>query len=184
MKLETERLLLREFRFSDWPEVLAYQSDPRYQRYYPLSGRTPQEAQEFVQIFLGQQQEHPRRNFQLAITLKTNPNLIGTCGIRMDQSNAHQADLGFELSPNYWGNGYATEAAQAMLQFGFKTLHLHRIWSWCISENRASARVLEKLGMQLEGRLRENEWFKNRWWDSLVYGILEPDWKKQHNKHT
>jgi RimJ/RimL family protein N-acetyltransferase len=184
MEIETKRLHLREFKTSDWQEILAYQSDPHYQRFYALTERTPQQAQEFVRTFIDQQQEQPRQKYQLAITLKTSSSLIGTCGIRMDQSRTHQADLGYELSPKYWGKGYATESAQAMLHFGFTTLHLHRIWSWCISENRASTRVLERLGMQLEGRLRENEWFKNQWWDTLIYGILESEWKEQLQKRT
>ena len=184
MEIETKRLHLRDFKFNDWPQVLAYQSDPRYQQFYPFTGRSPNEAQEFVQMFLEQQQEQPRRKFQLAVTLKKSSTLIGSCGIRLDQVGAHQADLGYELSPTQWGNGYATEAAQAMLHFGFTTLQLHRIWSWCIAENRVSARVLERLGMQPEGKLRENEWFKNRYWDTLIYGILKSEWKEQQHNHT
>ena len=60
--------------------------------------------------------------------------------------------------------------------FGFGELKLHRLWATCLADNTASARVLEKLGMQLEGRLRENEWFKGRWWDTLHYAILEQEW--------
>ncbi len=163
----------------DWPAVLTYQSDPRYQRYYPPEDRTPEQAREFVKMFLEQQQEQPRRKFQLAAILKTDHKLIGNCGIRLDTPDAHQADIGYEFSPEHWGKGYATEAAQAMVHFGFTTLQLHRIWSWCIADNIRSARVFEKLGMQLEGRLRENEHFKDRWWDTLVYGMLKSEWKPQ-----
>ena len=182
MEIETKRLILREFTMDDWPEVLAYQSDPRYQRFYPLTERTPEEAQEFVQMFLDQQQEQPRRKYQLAAILKTSTKLIGNCGLRMKTADTHQADIGYEFSPEHWGKGYTTEAAQAMVQFGFTTFHLHRIWSWCISENRGSARVLEKLGMQLEGRLRENEYFKDRWWDTLIYGMLASDWEERQSR--
>ena len=132
-------------------------------------------------MFLDLQQEMPRRKFQLAATLKKNAKLIGNCGIRMDTADAHQADIGYEFSPEYWGKGYATEAAQAMVRFGFNAFRLHRIWSWCIADNRRSARVLEKLGMQLEGRLRENEYFKGRWWDTLMYGMLESEWQLQQH---
>jgi RimJ/RimL family protein N-acetyltransferase len=149
MEIETKHLILREYRMDDWLEVLAYQSDPLYQRYYPITERTPEEAQEFVQMFLDQQQEEPRRKFQLAATLKTDAKLIGNCGIRLETADAHQADIGYEFSPGYWGQGYATEATQAIVQLGFTTFHLHRIWSWCLAENRGSARVLEKLGMKL-----------------------------------
>ncbi len=177
MQLTTARLILREFSADDWPAVLAYQSDPRYLRYYAWTGRTPDEVQTFVRMFLDQQAEQPRLKFQLALTLKGDGQLIGNCGIRMRTPGAHEADIGYELNPAYWGQGYASEAARAMVAFGFTELRLHRIWSWCIADNVGSARVLEKLGMRLEGRLRENEFFKGRWWDTLMFAILEQEWQ-------
>ncbi len=177
MEIETKRLILREFTWDDWPDVLAYQSDPRYQRYYPFIERTPEEAQAFVQMFIDNQQVRPRTKFQLAVTRKGDPRLIGNCGIRLDAAEARQASIGYEYAPDYWGQGYATEAAQAMMHFGFTNFQLHRVWADCVAENIASAHVLEKLGMRLEGHLRESEYFKGRWWDTLIYGILESEWK-------
>ena len=95
----------------------------------------------------------------------------------MAHADARQADIGYELDPDYWQQGYASEAAHAMVQYGFTQLKVHRIWSWCMADNTASAHVLEKLGMHLEGRLRENEYFKGRWWDTLMYGLLESEWQ-------
>jgi ribosomal-protein-alanine N-acetyltransferase len=177
MNITTERLDLREFKESDWEAVLAYQSKPLYLRFYEWTERTPQAVREFVQMFLDQQQQAPRTRFQLAVTLKNTGQLIGNCGLRMRSAGAHEGDIGYELDPAYWGQGYATEAARAMLQFGFTRFHLHRIWSWCIADNAASARVLEKLGMRQEGRLREKEYFKGRWWDTLLYAILEQEYQ-------
>lgn len=176
MELHTDRLLLREFVTADWPAVLAYQRDPRYLRYYEWTDRTPGDAQRFVQMFLDQQEEQPRRKFQLAIVLKDTQHLIGNCGIRKASVEAREADIGYELSPEQWGHGYATEAARAVVEFGFAELKVHRIWSWCIADNVASAHVLEKLGLKLEGRLREKEYFKGRWWDTLLYAILKDEW--------
>jgi ribosomal-protein-alanine N-acetyltransferase len=173
MILWTKRLMLREFEETDWPAVLAYQSDPLYLRYYPWTHRAEQDVRAFVQMFLAQREEQPRTKYQLAITLPPAGPLIGNCGIRMKTPEAREADLGYEMDPRYWGQGYATEAARALLAFGFRDLGLHRIWSWCIADNVASARVLEKIGMRREGHLRENEWMKGRWWDTLLYGILE-----------
>jgi ribosomal-protein-alanine N-acetyltransferase len=177
MEITTERLILREFKESDWPDVLAYQSDPLYLRYYHWTDRTPEAVQEFVRMFLANQEQQPRIKFQLAVTLKSSQRLIGNCGIRMKAADAHEGDIGYELSPKHWGHGYATEAARAIVEFGFTQLGLHRIWSWCIAENVGSARVLQKLGMQAEGRLRENEYFKGRWWDTLLFGMLDYEWK-------
>ena len=179
MKLETPRLVLREFVPGDWPAVLAYQSDPRYLRYYPWQDRTEHEVRAFVQRFILWQEEEPRNRFQLAITLADTGELLGNCGIRRPEPGAEQAELGYELAPKHWGRGYASEAARAMLGFAFHELGLHRVWGECIAENAASRRVLENLGMSLEGRLRENRWMKGRWWDTLIYGILAQEWLAQ-----
>ena len=170
MRITTARLALREFLNTDETDILAYQRDPRYLRFYPWTARTEVEVREFLQMFLDQQRELPRRKFQLAITLRESGRLIGSCGIRRKPENDWEADIGYELAPEYWGQGYATEAAQAIVEFGFRELKLHRVSSWCIADNAASARVLERVGLRLEGRLRENEYFKGRWWDTLLYG--------------
>ena len=176
MKLTTDRLLLREFAGDDWPAVLAYQSDPRYLQYYSWTERTAKEVQAFVQRFIDWQEEEPRTKFQLAVILRAERRLIGSCGIRTGEAKVRKADLGYEIAPPYWGQGYATEAARAVVAFGFRELRLHRIWASCLAENVASARVLEKLGMQREAVLREDQWMKGRWWNTLVYGILEHEW--------
>ena len=155
MKLETERLILRDFVKDDWQRVLEYQSKPLYLRYNEWTERTPEAVQDFVGWFLDHQKQTPRIKFQLAVTLKSNDLLIGNCGIRMNKPEAFQADIGYELDPSYWDQGYATEAARAIVDFGFSRFGLHRVWSWCVADNAGSAHVLEKLGLRQEGYLRE-----------------------------
>lgn len=181
MIVYTPRLVLREFEEGDWEAVLAYQSDPRYLRYYPWTARTAEDVRAFVAMFRGWRDESPRFRFQLAITLapegaSASGRLIGNVGIRKPAPAASTAELGYDLNPDYWGRGYATEAAAAMLRFAFTDLTLRRVTATCIAENVASARVLTKVGMQLEGRLREHQWFRGRWWDTLLYGILRHEW--------
>jgi RimJ/RimL family protein N-acetyltransferase len=184
MKIETERLILRDFVKEDWERVREYQIDPLYLRYYEWTeaDRTPEAVQEFVGWFLDHQTQQPRIKFQLAVTLKSSGLLIGNCGIRKDEPGAFQADIGYELDPKHWNQGYATEAAHTMVDFGFSTLGLHRVWSWSVADNLGSAHVLEKLGMRLEGRLRDNEFYQDRWWDTLMFGILLNEW--QAHKQT
>jgi [ribosomal protein S5]-alanine N-acetyltransferase len=177
MILTTKRLLLREFEEEDWQAVLVYQSDPLYLRYYPWTHRTEQDVRAFVRRLLARREEEPRTKFQFAITLAPHGQLVGNAGIRMNTPDAAEADMGYELDPRYWGRGFATEAASAILAFGFRELKLHRICAQCIAENTASAHVLEKIGMRQEGRLRENVWMKDRWWDTLVYAILVHEWQ-------
>lgn len=182
MTFTTERLLLREFVGDDWPAVFAYQTDPRYLRFYPWTARTEDQVRTFVRAFVDQQHEQPRSKFQFAIVLRTEDRLIGNCGLRIRDLEARNADLGYELAPAHWGQGYATEAAQVLLTLGFEELGLHRISAHCLAQNEASARVLEKLGMQLEGCLRDHQWFKGRWWDTLLYSILEQEWREQRQR--
>ena len=181
MQLTTARLTLREFVAEDWKAVQAYQSDPLYTRYYAGEQPTEAEAREFVGRFVSQQQEHPRAKFQLAIVLPAEERLIGNCGLRVNEASLREGNIGYELDSRFWGQGYATEAAREMLRLGFEEHHLHRIWAGCVADNIGSARVLEKIGMRREGHFREKEFFKGRWWDSLVYAVLDREWQAQHS---
>ena len=183
MKLETERLILRDFVEEDWHAMLAYNSDPLYLRYNDSKEATQERAQEFIGWFLAQQKQEPRIKFQLAITLKSNHLLIGNCGVRMDEVNSVEANQGYELDPKHWNNGYATEAARTIGDFGFTRFGVHRISADCIAENTGSIHVLEKLGMKLEGRLREHKYFKERWWDTLIHAILADEWEMHKQSH-
>lgn len=179
MQIRTERLLLREFRSTDAPALLAYQQDPRYLRFYPWEERTEADVKAWLDMFLDWQGEQPRQRFQLAIELAGGGGLLGNCGVRIRDPEVPEGDLGYELAPSVWGHGYATEAARALLQFAFTELRLHRVWAHIVSENTASAHVLEKLGMAQEGHLRENQYFKRRYWDTLIYAMLEDEWRSQ-----
>jgi RimJ/RimL family protein N-acetyltransferase len=176
MRLETERLILREFIIDDWTAVLAYQSDPLYLRYYPWSDRTPGNVRAFINMFLDWQRERPRTKFQLAVIPKENKQLIGTCGIRINNVELREANIGYELNYQFWGKGYATEAALAILRFGFEELGMHRIVANTLAVNKGSARVLEKLGMRLEAQELEKEFLKGCWYDGLTYAILDREW--------
>ena len=94
----------------------------------------------------------------------------------MNNPKRREGNIGYELDPVYWGYGYATEAARAMLAFGFDDLGLHRIRAECVADNVASVHVLQKLGMRCEAHFREDEYFNGRWWESLVYAMLHHEW--------
>ena len=181
MILTTDRLLLRDFVESDWEAVWAYQQNPLYLRYYEWTERASEDVRAFMQRFLDHQKQDPRIKFQFAVTLKSTGQLIGSCGVRRNSAEAFEGDMGYELDPEHWGKGYATEAARAVLHFGFSNMGLHRISAACVADNTGSAHVLEKLGMQQEGRLRENEYYKGRWWDTLLYAILYEEWQALYN---
>ncbi len=180
MNLLTDRLLLRDFSEHDWRAVHAYQSNPLYLRFYPWEQRAEADVRRFVQMFLAHQRERPRTRFQLAVVRQGEDRPIGSCGVRVNNPEACEANLGYEIDPLYWNRGYATEAARTMLTFGFADLGMQRIWARCVAENTGSARVLEKIGMRLEGHEREKELIKGRWRDNLLYAILDHEWRGHH----
>ena len=87
--------------------------------------------------------------------------------------NDDSAELCYRLNRTFWNKGYGTEAAAAVIKFGFDRLRLHRISALCDTRNTASSRVAEKTGMKKEGCMREHKWVKDGWIDSSIYSILE-----------
>jgi RimJ/RimL family protein N-acetyltransferase len=181
LTVRTERLRLREIEAGDWQAVLQYQRQPEYLQFYPWTERTRTDVQQFIEMFVTWRYEQPRTKFQFAVTLASSRQLIGLCGVRRTTLQSPEAELGYEIAPEFWRQGYATEAAEAMLAFAFTSLQVHRCWANCVAENGASIRVLEKLKMRREGHLRENRWMKNRWWDTYVFAILDHEWRDHQN---
>jgi RimJ/RimL family protein N-acetyltransferase len=185
MQRTTSRLILREFQLDDWQAVLRYQSDPLYLRYYAWESRTEEDVRAFVSAFVAQQAESPRCKFQFALTLREDNRLIGNCGLRITTSPPHgQANIGYELDSSFWGNGYATEAASDMLEFGFTALGMQCLSADCLSENMGSLRVLEKIGMREKALLRDSEHFKGRNWDSVHHTLTRDEWQKAAAKRS
>ena len=113
------------------------------------------------------------------MVLRETGRLIGACGMRRTRPGGPQANMGYVLRRDAWGQGYATEAARALAGFGFEALGLHRVFATCDVENHRSARVLEKVGMRREGTMLEHMWIRDRWRDSFLYAILEHEWRAQ-----
>ncbi|OGT37555.1 MAG: hypothetical protein A3F11_02755 [Gammaproteobacteria bacterium RIFCSPHIGHO2_12_FULL_37_14] len=114
----------------------------------------------------------------MAIILKGEKKLIGNCGIRKANITSSEGELGCELDPHYWGQGFAFEAVSMLIKYSFEELKLHRVWSMTKLENQAAIKLVEKLHFQNEGRLREQEWLHDHWSDTLIYSILEQEWKR------
>jgi len=178
MRIETERLILREFHENDWPAMLAYWKNPLYGRYNPELADPESFVRDLVTRFVTAQAEQPRSARQLAIVDPASGQMIGTCGIRINDPVQREGNIGYELDPDVWGCGYATEATSAILRFSFEELGLHRVWAECVADNTGSVRVLEKLGLRREAHFREHRWFRDRWWDTRIYAILDHEWRE------
>ena len=174
--IRTKRLLIREFRTSDWRAVHAYTSDPETVR-YTEGPDTGQDAKRFVRHAISHQSSRPRTQYDFAVTLGTTGDLIGHCGMEK-RPKRKEGEIGYILSRAYWSKGYGTEVAMALLEFGFRRLALHRITALCDPQNIGSKRVSEKAGMRLEGHLKEDFPLRGKWHDTMVYAILESEWDR------
>jgi RimJ/RimL family protein N-acetyltransferase len=105
--------------------------------------------------------------------------MIGDCAFCLLREDSRQAEVGFSLIQAYQGQGYATEAVERLLDYLFQDLWVHRVRAFCLTENRASARLLERVGMRQEGYFQQSYWHRERWVDEYAYAILRDDWQKR-----
>ena len=169
----TQRLEIRELTLDDYASVHEYAKDPVVIRHMLWGPNSQQETLEYLHNAINNQFERPRSSYELAVVLRDSQSLIGGCGIYLSEHKNKVGEIGYCFNKNYWGKGYASEASRAMLDFGFNSLKLHRIYATCDPANIGSAKVLEKIGMKREGHLREHLWQRDRWRDSFLYAILE-----------
>ncbi|MCO1659355.1 GNAT family N-acetyltransferase [Pseudonocardia humida] len=166
------RLLLRDFRAADVQAVHSFAADPVVTRLTDFGPNTPEQSAEFVRAAVAQARRAHRTAFSLAAELVETGLVIGSVGIAITSVEHRRGDLGYVLHSSYWSRGYATEAATLLLGFGREVLGLHRIEATCHPDNHASARVLEKIGMRREGRLRGHLLVRGTWRDSLLYAAV------------
>ncbi len=170
-EIETERLVLRMLRWSDLAAIFAYAHDPDVARHTLWEPhQTTRDSQAFLEFAF--EQSRIGSMYVWGITLKGDDRVIGTIGLANRAVQHARAELGFALARPCWNRGITTEAAKAVLRFGFEQLRLNRIEAFCKPANLASARVLEKAGMSLEGVLRRHQYIKGHFEDLRLYAIL------------
>jgi [ribosomal protein S5]-alanine N-acetyltransferase len=174
----TERLLLRDFRAEDEAAIHAYASDPEVTRHMFFPPRTEAETHEYLSRILGTQRERPRLTWELAVVQRGQDRPIGACDLTLE--SGQDADLGYILAREAWGQGLATELATALAQAGFEHLGLERIFAICEVSHTASARVLMKAGLRRAGTLERYREAKGRWWDMDLYELQRDAWLAGH----
>jgi [ribosomal protein S5]-alanine N-acetyltransferase len=174
--LQTERLILRPLELSDIPQLvpLIGASEVAATTLRIPHPYTEQHAREFITLQSASAQQAPIAG--QAITRKQDNQLIGGIGLQVDDTHK-RAELGYWIGVPFSGNGYATEAARAMLAHGFGNLQLHRIFASHFTGNTASAGVLKKIGMRHEGCQRDHILKWGKFLDSELYGILRSEWE-------
>jgi RimJ/RimL family protein N-acetyltransferase len=173
--IETERLLLRKIVVDDAEDMFEYGRDPEVTRYLMWEPhRTIDDSIEFIRWVMRQYEAGEVAPWGLE--LKDTGKFIGTVGFVEWNLRHSRAEIGYSLARPFWGLGLMTEAARAVIDFGFGTMGLNRVEANCFIENARSARVMEKCGMTFEGVLRQYLFVKGQYEDVKMYSILRREW--------
>ncbi|MGD6802799.1 MULTISPECIES: GNAT family N-acetyltransferase [Rossellomorea] len=175
LKIDGDRIYLKELEQSDWRGVHSYASHELSSRYQAWGPNTEEDSLNFVREAVADCRRIPRTRFLFVIIHKGDDKVIGAVDLTIKDIHNRAGAMGYIIHPDSWGNGYATEASKQLIHYGFRELKLHRIYATCNPENIASIKVLEKNGMTREGRMRDHLKIKEGWRDSLLYSILEDD---------
>ncbi len=172
--LETEHLTLRKLREADLADLFAYASDPEVAKYvtWPVH-KSVEDSKAYLRFVLSQYDLGKLAPW--GITEKHSNTLIGTIDFVSWNVAQHSAEIGYVLSRSHWGKGIVTEAAQALLDFGFHHMSLQRIQARCLLQNIGSSRVMEKIGMQFEGVARSSIFVDEQFHDLKIYAITKED---------
>lgn len=145
MKLETERLIIREYTLEDFDAIHQYGQDPDVLKYMLWGPNTKEETRAFLENAIQERQVEPRKSYSLALVKKDTQTLIGGISLTIDHD---RAEIGWILKKGAWEKGYATEAARTLIRISFEVLEVDAIYATCDAENEASYHVMMKCGMR------------------------------------
>lgn len=173
--LDTNRLHLRPLTHNDADALFAYFKLEEVMTYYDLAPfKLREEAENLINIWNNRFINN--EGCRWAITLKENTSIaIGTCGFHNISKENNRAEIGYELDPNFWDKGIATEVSKKLIEYGFNTLKYRRLEAFIHPHHSASRNVLHKSGMETEGILREYFYEKGVFVDAEILSILNPN---------
>lgn len=171
MKLETKRLELLELAQDDFEAIHQMNQFPEVARYNTIG--IPKNISETSTRL--EQVLRDKNALSWSIRSIENHEFIGQIGMNLSATRYKKGEVYFSLHPKFWSKGLASEAAAAVLKFGFETLNLHRVEAGVAIENTQSIALLERLGMTREGLCRKILPLATGWMDNYMYAILEED---------
>jgi len=176
MTIETNRLLLQPYTLSDLENYHQLMSNPSVWQYSttPTHENLEQSKQKLEQLITGY--ENNPLGFHALID-KTSNTFIGEAGVLSFNKATDRCVIGYNLLPNFWNKGYATEISKALIAYAFDEIHAQRVEALAMKANAASCKVLEKSDMTLEGTLRNFTKIDGIYHDVCYYGIIESDYK-------
>lgn len=170
VELNGQRIRLREFREDDLDASLAVVGDDRVTKFLSFDSLDRDTQAVRLAGAIERARMSPRTEYYLAVTTLSDDQLVGFA--RLGLGGVQAAKLGYAIAADHWGNGYATDAARTLIDYGFSELGLHRITAAIGPDNTASLAVVRRLGFTYEGRLRDHVHTNGAWRDSHLYSIL------------
>jgi RimJ/RimL family protein N-acetyltransferase len=171
--LSGERVTLRTVEEEDLDLLNRNVNDPRVRR--PLTSADPVNGEQTREFF--EEVVSGDDSVNLLICVEGGDEPVGDIVLFKIQDRRRWAEIAISIAPEHWGNGYATEASELIVDYAFSERNLHRLQTRVIEPNDASARVWEKLGFTLEGTLRENQYYDGEYVGTRYYGLLEDEWE-------
>lgn len=179
--LSTPSLILRALRSTDLDDLYDYASDPEIDRFTPWTHyESKEEARENLDEFLADYEQFGMGAW--GIEHRADQRLIGIANFSRPHPINRRVEMGYTIARAYWRQGYATEAVKALIQFGFSQMQLVRIEAVCLPEHQATARVLEKAGMQFEGLLHSYQVWRGQPCDLLMYAVTNKSKAEEHGR--
>lgn len=176
--IKTKRLLLREFVPSDWESVHSYATHPDAYEFMPWGPNTEEETKQFVKKAIDEKWSSKRTSYEFAVVNQEENQLIGGFGLKCNPQTEYNCEVGYCLSPNYWGEHYATEGVSGLITYAFNVLGMHRVYAVVDPQNSRSIKLLEKLKFRKEGVFKEHKFIRRKWRDSNIYAILNSEWNQ------
>ncbi len=174
LPIRTARLLLRAHRADDLDALLAYYADPEVARYIPWEPWSRRDAEEHLERRLART-GIAGPGTSLALAAELDGQLIGDVAMWAADDTCERGEMGWAFNPAFAGQGYAAEAVQAMIDIAFGRYAMRRVRAQVDARNLASAARCRRVDMTHEAYLREDEWAKGEWTDTMIFGLLATD---------
>jgi len=174
VELRGTQVRLRDVRAADEDGLLAIVGDDTVTRWLSFDSRSRDDVRGMLSAAAERSTRDPREDYYLGVVEPATDDLVGLAMLSL--AGVKAGKLGYAVRAASWGRGYATDAARTLVDFGFQKVGLHRISAAIGPDNTASLAVVERLGFQYEGRIRDHVFTNGGWRDSLLYSVLENDW--------
>ncbi len=172
--IETKRLILREVTSEDANDMFTYLSDKDVVKPMGLEPfHTVRDVWDEIRWYKSIYEEGT--GIRWGITLKDSGKVIGSCGLLNRIPKHYRAEVGYELSKDYWGKGIASEVLEAVVKYGYHQFQLERIEALIEPANLSSQKLVEKQGFRREGLLRHYEYTCGKFDDLYMYSIIKED---------